>query len=316
MQVLTKYPGAPVINQSNPEAIQFLNTWYNTDNIFKGRSKKISYENNYSNFSIKTSFNGPIMYVVDGNEKLVEPGTFLVINKNIKYACYIDSPEEVEDISLQFTNDTISDIFNGLSKTDKALLDLPFTMDPFSVPIETISFVNEQFGNILTQMAQPRLDTLHRDELKTQLVNLYFTNYHREQVGQFKQIDNENAATKFEIFKRVHTAKDFLHSNYTKQIDLNQVARAACISPSHLIRKFNEVLKTTPYQYLRKLRLEKAVYLLKKSNLPVEQITTSLGFECPSSFIRTFRQTYHTTPNAFRKQFKITTQPEEEAALL
>lgn len=303
MKILTKYPGSPKINFQNPETMQFLDVWFGADNIFKGSSKKLSYENNMSNFSIKTALKGEIMYVVDGGEKLVEPGTFLVINKGTKYNCYIDAEEDVQDVSVQITDRTLAEAFNSSTEDDGVLVDTaPFNHDS-SFHLETINFTDKQFHYLLWQIADEDGDSMQRDEIKISLLQRYFKLHNLRHARQFEGIKNEHATTKSEILKRVHLAKDFLHSNYKCAINLDQVAVAACLSPGHMIRKFQEVFDTTPYQYLRNLRLRKAVELLGCTDLSVQQITSAIGFESPSSFIRAFRQYYQSTPVRVRKLY-------------
>jgi len=244
------------------------------------------------------------MYSIDGREKTIEPGEFLVVTKNTSYECYIDSEECVEDICIQLTDETIQEVCGSIVSTNKELLDIPFGNKNCGLDLKTISFTDGTFLYLLKEIAKLGRDDFERDELKLQLINYYFRNYYLEQLRKLALIENENLSTKLEILKRVNQAKDFLHSNYAQPIDLHEIAMASCISPSHLIKKFNEVFKVTPYQYLRNLRLKKAIELLKSTDLPVEQVAYKLGFESPSSFIRAFRETYNTTPNIIRKQYK------------
>jgi AraC family transcriptional regulator len=302
----------PVIDYARSETKSFLDIWNNKDNVFRSRTKKISDSGNQGNFSIKTSFGGSILYVVDGCEKIIEPGTFLVINKGTSYACYIDSTVTVEDVCVQITSETLNDVFRSLIVSNKELLNFPFGSQGLNLNLETISFVDAGLHCVLKKMANRDLEDLRRDEYKTTLINHYFQNLYLKHFIQLNSIKNESISTKMEILKRVHQAKDFLHSNYSKSINLQQMAVAACISPSHLIRKFNEVFGVTPYQYLRNLRLKKAIDILKNSEVSVENLTTMLGFESPSSFIRVFRETYKTTPNSLRRQYKCYSKTEND----
>jgi AraC family transcriptional regulator len=303
VQILTEYPGSPNIDFQDPGTMKFLNVWFGSDNIFKGSSKKLSYENNRSNFSIKTVLKGEMVYVIDGREKLVEPGTFLVINKGTKYNCYIDAEEPVVDVSVQITDKTLTEAFRLSSANDRELLD---AADSYNNPVqlETISFMDKLSHHLLCQIADQERDCMQRDETKINLLARYFRLQHHQYAKQFEGLKNEHATTKKEILKRVHLAKDFLHSNYKHPINLEQVAVAACLSPGHMIRKFQEVFEITPYQYLRNLRLRKAVELLGCSNMSVQQITYAIGFESPSSFIRAFRQYYRNTPMNVRKLYQ------------
>ncbi|MBD0332991.1 MAG: helix-turn-helix transcriptional regulator [Chitinophagaceae bacterium] len=130
----------------------------------------------------------------------------------------------------------------------------------------------------------------------------HFVFHSRSQQDDEFYKSSESRTVKSEVLKRVNLAKDFLHSNYAEQINLQQIAMAACMSCSHLIRKFNEVFGVTPYQYLRSLRLQMAVRLLLNTNNTIEQVAVEVGFESCSSFIRAFKEVYKSSPSIYRKQ--------------
>ncbi|WP_448633871.1 helix-turn-helix domain-containing protein [Pedobacter panaciterrae] len=106
-----------------------------------------------------------------------------------------------------------------------------------------------------------------------------------------------------EIYKRLCIAKDFLHSTFMEKHDLDTLSSNACLSVPQLVRQFKSVFKTTPYQYLIQIRLDRAVELLKNSNKPVHEITWQCGFENVSAFCRAFKSAYGTQPLIFRKAY-------------
>ncbi|WP_256004686.1 MULTISPECIES: helix-turn-helix transcriptional regulator [Pedobacter] len=103
-----------------------------------------------------------------------------------------------------------------------------------------------------------------------------------------------------EIQRRLDLARDFMARNYHRNIGLKDIAIASCLSVNHLLRNFKRAYHTSPYQYLRSLRLQHAKYYLKHSDYTVGQIVDVVGFECPSSFIRLFRSSFNITPGQYR----------------
>ncbi|MDR1953794.1 MAG: AraC family transcriptional regulator [Clostridiales Family XIII bacterium] len=55
-------------------------------------------------------------------------------------------------------------------------------------------------------------------------------------------------------------------------------------------------------QLLQQKRLEKSIQLLSQSQMPVENIVTSVGYENSSYFHKLFKEKYKTTPHYYRKQ--------------
>jgi transcriptional regulator GlxA family with amidase domain len=69
------------------------------------------------------------------------------------------------------------------------------------------------------------------------------------------------------------------------------------------LRVFKSVFQLSPYQYLLKLRLEKAGELLKHTSIPVSIISIESGFQNITSFSRFFHQRYGYSPTEYRKTF-------------
>ena len=85
-------------------------------------------------------------------------------------------------------------------------------------------------------------------------------------------------------------------------ISVEQVASSASISPSECLRCFHDMIGTTPNQYLRGQRLQRAAELLCGTTLQVTAIAAQCGFEDSSYFARSFRQLYGCGPTEFRRR--------------
>ena len=86
-----------------------------------------------------------------------------------------------------------------------------------------------------------------------------------------------------------------------RQIDLEDTASQADLSPFHLLRLFSGVLGVTPHQYLVRSRLRHAARRLADDDSPVTEIAYDVGFGDLSKFVRTFRRAAGTSPQKFRK---------------
>ncbi len=83
-------------------------------------------------------------------------------------------------------------------------------------------------------------------------------------------------------------------------LTLGDLARAAGVSKTHLTRVFQSTLGVSPVEALRHLRLDRAVTLLARTNLPIQQVAEATGFPNPFHFSKVFRAVYGTSPRAFR----------------
>ena len=100
---------------------------------------------------------------------------------------------------------------------------------------------------------------------------------------------------------QVQQAIDYIEANLESELNLKDVANAACISQWHFQRIFKALTNETLKTYIRSRRLAKALDKLLKSNERIIDIAIAAGFESQESFTRAFKQAFDMTPNKARK---------------
>ncbi|MDQ7093296.1 PocR ligand-binding domain-containing protein [Desulfosporosinus sp. PR] len=98
----------------------------------------------------------------------------------------------------------------------------------------------------------------------------------------------------------VTNARNFIIENYYKPLTLKATADYLFISPSHLSRLFRIELDCTFNDYLTRVRVEKAVELLKKPEYSVAQVSKAIGFKNQSYFAEIFRKYIGVTPLIYK----------------
>jgi AraC-like DNA-binding protein len=86
-----------------------------------------------------------------------------------------------------------------------------------------------------------------------------------------------------------------------RQIDLEDAADQAGISPFHFLRLFSGVLGVTPHQYLMRSRLRHAARRLAGDESTITDIAYDVGFGDLSNFVRTFHRAAGVSPLRFRQ---------------
>lgn len=103
-----------------------------------------------------------------------------------------------------------------------------------------------------------------------------------------------------DYIERVNHAIDHIVTNLARPLSLDQVAKAARFSPFHFHRIFKAHLGETLNQFVKRQRLERALYLM--SHAPRRSLTDvalDCGFATSSDFSRSFKQHYGVAPRAF-----------------
>lgn len=99
----------------------------------------------------------------------------------------------------------------------------------------------------------------------------------------------------------VDLAVQYLHSNYSRDISLDELASIACVSKTHLAHCFREKLDISPLRYLQHIRIEEAKRLLATTQIPINEIASMVGFSDPLYFSRVLKTVTGHAPTAFRQ---------------
>ena len=83
--------------------------------------------------------------------------------------------------------------------------------------------------------------------------------------------------------------------------NVNLMARKACFSRRQFHRLTLHVLGETPAKHQRRVRLDRAAWLLLTTRATVLDIALQTGWESHEVFTRAFRVRFGGTPSAFRK---------------
>ena len=105
------------------------------------------------------------------------------------------------------------------------------------------------------------------------------------------------------LYRRIVQAKLFIDSNYAEKIDIDNISDEAYFSKYHFIRLFKEVYGTTPHQYLKNVRINKAQQKLKEGH-SVTDTCFSVGFDSLSSFSGLFKKMTGQSPSNYAKQYR------------
>ena len=100
---------------------------------------------------------------------------------------------------------------------------------------------------------------------------------------------------------RLHIARRLIDANYDTPLTLNHISSEAGFSPYHFIRLFRAAYRQTPHQYLMQQRIDKAKDLLRSTDLSINEICYTVGFESLGSFATLFRRIAGLSPGAYRK---------------
>ncbi len=98
-------------------------------------------------------------------------------------------------------------------------------------------------------------------------------------------------------------AREYIDSNLTQKISLDDVASVIGIHPVHLAHKFRKHFGITLGAYIRRSRVSRAKDKLSTTTDSIADIGMALGFYDHAHFVKVFRAESGMTPSHYRKQF-------------
>ncbi len=109
-------------------------------------------------------------------------------------------------------------------------------------------------------------------------------------------MDNEQ-----DVIEAVERTIGILRENLSQPMTLDELSRAASLSPRHYSRIFKQLTGRSPIDYLIAQRVSRAKQLLVSSDSSIHEIAGSIGFRDPFHFSRSFKQHTGVSPKLYMK---------------
>ena len=92
----------------------------------------------------------------------------------------------------------------------------------------------------------------------------------------------------------------YIEDNLNRPLSLEEIASHVSVSTRQLTRLFSAFAGTSPAQYVRITRLDRASALLTRTELPIKEISHQIGFTDVQYFTRCFTTHFGVSPGAYR----------------
>ena len=118
----------------------------------------------------------------------------------------------------------------------------------------------------------------------------------------FSLLHRDRIVSERKIPQWVYTLRDYLRANFSSELNLTTISHTVDLHPVYLSREFSRYFGVTMGDYIRKLKVENAVLLLREPTLSLTEIGYQSGFADQSHFIRCFKSLFGSTPGEYRNK--------------
>ena len=99
---------------------------------------------------------------------------------------------------------------------------------------------------------------------------------------------------------RLRRVRDRMDRSYVQPLDIASLARDVHLSAGHLSRQFVLAYGETPYAYLMTRRIERAMTLLRTTDLSVTDVCFAVGYQSLGTFSTRFTELVGVAPSLYR----------------
>lgn len=236
-----------------------------------------------------------LLYCLKGNLEvrfpqvtyLLKPGDTLFINSNIIHSSRSPLPNEVfvMQFPLEFLQRMTQEKYN-----DRFL----FNLNPLNKKDESVQRVLNQIfqdyqENVLSVNLLVKSRTLELLSILTEKYSIPLTT--KQTIKSLKHLD------------RLKQINDYVLENYNHSLKLEQVAEVFNYDPAYFSRFFKKYMGIPFSEYVNTVRLEKAYYQLRDTDMTVLDIALNNGFFSVKSFYNVFKKNYTLSPQQYRQKY-------------
>ena len=102
----------------------------------------------------------------------------------------------------------------------------------------------------------------------------------------------------------VRDCQDWIEDNYPCSNPVSEMIERSGLNPRTFARRFRSATGYQPIDYVQGIRVEAAKHMLESTADSVETISSSVGYDDPTSFSRVFKRKVGLTPGRYRTKFR------------
>ena len=238
-------------------------------------------------------YEGPLYLTIENKNYIGNNGDIFIINPKEIHKMHVQNPG-VRYGTLLFPLNSL--LFKDADAITRNYLQPLYVGEVIFLHTLRDTILSEKIFSHITDIVQLNKEKApaYRLGTKALLLQILFLLFHNHM-----EIENLGAHKNSTLNREIIS---YIGEYYTTDLSLANIADHFHMSYKYFSRYFKNSFHTTLSDYIMKLRLERAQFLLSATALPVTEISMQTGFNNISFFIRSFKKAYGMTPLQYRNQ--------------
>ncbi|MCG6189370.1 helix-turn-helix domain-containing protein [Maribellus maritimus] len=250
-----------------------------------------------SSFTIFANTKGTVNLRTNKRNLKICEQTFYLSSPFESFHYEIDSEEKTETFNIHLSYNFYTKAKYAFLSSNKELLDNPFKQETGFSFNNQLHYRNFDFNRLIQSYEEEEEETFMIELFQHCLI------LDVGEKGRRLNIPVAKKSTKEELAGRMAVAKDYLFSNYNDaQLSVASLSALVSMSHFHFLRIFKNVYGVSPYQYLKGIRIEKAKYLIQKTDMSIDEVAYAVGFQEPTALYPVLKKELKQTPREYRKE--------------
>lgn len=253
--------------------------------------------------TVKFVGQGKVDFELNRHAFTISPQQYFLVEKGSENTAFIDTHQPTEGLCLFIDSRVSADVLFTLSREEDRILEDPEAC--WSVSLDVVEGLYpaaaDPFGQSLAQLAKKaayyngKLNSFTEEAFYALTEQLVRQQQHL--LRMILRVPAKRLPVQKEIFRRLETARAYMHDNQTESPGIEMLAMVARMSPFHFMRSFKRVYGVTAYQYWIELRLQLAFSLLLQKKLNVTEIARHAGYADLFAFSKAFKKKFGVPPS-------------------
>jgi len=278
---------------------------HDANNIFLVKHNRYtpSFEHSHDFFEIFFVYSGECKNTIREESFYMPSGSLCFIAPHVNHTLEVFNDSVIINILIRKT--TFDEIFFNLLVTGDILseffLGSIYTVKSSEKPVEYIIFNLGDDTEMTEKIHEMLIEQFNNDKYSNRImyniISIFFTLLVRKYADKpfLQHTGNDTDRLRYITY---------LNKNF-RTVTLEQTAKHFSISTAHCSRLIKTQTGKCFIDIVRDIRLRHAQSLLKSTNMKINDISYSLGYENQETFIRSFKKIFGVTPGDYRKSTKI-----------